>query len=400
MNFRCNVYLLLIVTLWGCVLFSFVLGSVVSNLIPLFVFLVSISCYFNKNKSYMILVLIVSLIFLVFFMLISLLRFGLYEDFILQGGYYFRGGLITFSVVILAKYSKVKFFDAFIFLSCITSFLFAFSYLSEVLDLGFSIFYLVPDVYLSREYSGFTGMYNNPNYWAVFAFLHFSILFYGLHTQNSKFKNFIILLSLLVAVVSLLSTGSRMAMLLAVIVIYWGIDFKRKLKVGGVFVLIAIFILFFFQDNSISISNTVAIDKSFNRFERLIYNIEEEDRFLRAKAYISAFLLSADNFLLGVGMGRDLSVGPPHNTFILFFRDFGIFGVTLMLFLFAFLMFKLSKKNMDNKQACYSYLMALFVFFISNDIADSRPFWVIFGLLLTYLLTEESDVEKSSFCTR
>lgn len=400
MKVKLSVYLTLLVTLWGCILFSFVLGSLVSNLIPLVVFLVSFSFYCNHNKAYIFFSVLFSLIFLVSFMLASLLRFGFYEDFILQGGYYFRGLLITLAVLVLAKYDKEIFFNTLILLSCLTSLLFAFSYLSEILGFGISIFNLVPDVYLSREYSGFTGMYNNPNYWAVFAFLHFSILFYGMHSKNTTLKNSFVFLCLFIAGVSLISTGSRMGILLAAIVIFWGVDFEKKLKIGGGVILLVLFLSLFLNDDFFSLNNTVAIDKSFNRFERLIYNIEEEDRFLRAQAYIGVFIISPDNFIFGGGMGRDLSVGPPHNTFLLLFRDFGIVGVTLMLLLLSSLMLISRKKNINNKKTYYSYLMALFIFFISNDIADSRPFWMILGLLLSHLLTEESDVEKSSFCTR
>lgn len=364
--------------LWFSILFSFILGTFLSNLVLFFCFLGVLFFLYLYGKG-----LAINLSFLVFFLVLyflyAVVNFDFFEA-VLEVFYYIRGAVIVLIIVSVFRYDSKAFFESIMWCSVFTSFLLVYSVAAEYLGLSFSIVSYIPPDLTERQYSGYTGFFNNPNYWAIFAFLNISILLYSIENIRLNFiKKIFLFLALVVALFSLVGTGSRMGF----IVLLFSFLFLKKIDIKFLFLfLVAMFFLVNFID-IYSSDQLGTLIKAYERFDRLVNNIEGEDRFYRVTKYLGAIFSSYQYFFFGLGLGNEYGIGPPHNTFVLISRDFGVvalFSLVLLYLVFSFSSIMRGGRYTPLKKL---YFLIIPVFFLTNDVIDSRPFWFIFGVYIS-----------------
>lgn len=396
-----------VVVLWFSVLFSFILGTVVSNFSLLLV--LCLLLFFIAFKNYNINLTLIVFTGFVFAFLILVFYFLLGE--LLGGGYtvsydsvvaleqvlyYVRGGVIISILFICINVDKELTFGALVCCAVITSFLISQSSMFRFLNIPGSLFDLIPQSLTERQYSGFTGFFNNPNYWAIFLLMNSFLCISGLVKYNSGFNVFLLLFSLTVSVVGLLFTGSRMGIVCFCVACLLVSNFRSKKFIFTLmlFILFLVFFALYNREFLLSLDFTV-LEKSLSRFERIFSNVTEEDRFQRAELYLDSLFSNPQSYFFGLGLSALVGEGAPHNTLISLFRDFGLMLPILGISLFSLFVFTRLKNNTLCRHEVTLIkvtLISIPIILITNDIFDSRPFWIMLGLVVSFLsLKEKSD---------
>lgn len=261
---------------------------------------------------------------------------------------------------------------------------------------------IVGNVNLIREYTGFTGLYSNPNYWSIYVVLGAALCSYRIINIDVKFKsNFIPLLYLILSFIYTISTGSRMGILAIAVLfiinllyIFRG-QYHRSfftyssIKSIAVFIIL-IFLSFVFSDvyhilSFIKEIDITALVKTIDRFDRLVNYADEESRLERAIVYMNLITDNPYSLIFGLGLGATIESGPPHNTLIKILVDFGLIGLILFsCVIFAkitiFLRYKFSRQH---NFIILVFLLLIGIFSLTNDVIESRNFWVIIGVILS-----------------
>lgn len=372
------------------VLLSFVVGTFISNLTVLVIYILSLFLYsrndISKINAYTIIILWTVLLF---YLLYSLTQ---YEADVLELGtgalYYIRGFFIVLIIVTLICYNDEWFFKAITYSFIFSSLLLLQSFVFEKFNIPFAISEFIPSSLVERQYSGYIGFFNNPNYWAVFALLQSIILLNALKSSYaySRVVYIFIILCTVISLSSLIGTGSRMGLVLCIFSIFSFFDFtKKNILLGCCFIGFSLIIL-----NEMNYSlDFDAIDKAIVRSERLLFDIESEERVIRFNVYYDELFSNAQKMIFGIGLNRELHVGPPHNTLVTLFRDFGLLTIAILLFAFSKASFFIIK-NVSDKYLNISKVISLAipVFVFTNDVIDSRPFWILLGIFIgMYFLT-------------
>lgn len=388
-----RIALVIIAITWFSITFSFIIGPILSHLLLIisFALVIIISGSVVKGLSYLYLM-ITSLIF---FNLLAMVLYYSNDNSIIYSLYYIRGGILLFIIFELAKFNLKKLLDTLVILSAITSILLLQAITFKFLYASWSLFYLIPESLLERQYSGFVGFFNNPNYWSIFAFLNFSLILYTIKNSSKMYNShrYFFVLVTLISLYSIIMTGSRMGMLLAFLSVILCINLK---SLKSYYVIIVITSLTFLVINYIANfqidMDLSSIDKALVRFERLLNSASEEDRFIRASRYLDLLLSSFQNFLFGIGLGTNIGSGSPHNSFILIIRDFGVLGLFLFVSFYIYTICKGLRNCTRNTQYLFRLLcVSIPIIMISNDIIDSRPFWLILGIYLAIVFVKEKE---------
>lgn len=392
-------------SMWFSTLLSFVLGTLVSNFLLFFSYaLVIVAVVMNKRKKFkfifpsiLIMVLILILIGYIFFgELFFTFDTASYNSLnaFKQSMYYLRGALIITIIYFCVNIRKEKTFETLIVCVFLTSMLILQGVTFNFLNINGSVFSLVPESLTVRQYTGFTGFFNNPNYWSIFLLLNLFLCFAGLskYQYNNKLLTSLLLISIIILVISILFTGSRMAMIILVLCSLMLTKFgswKSIILCALLFLIACSAIMLNFE--FISSLNYQAIEKAFSRMDRLVSNVAEEDRFYRAAFYMNYISEDYINIFFGIGLATLLDVGAPHNSLITLFRDFGvILPLLVIMIFFLFVFFKLRQNTLELHELifCKACLISLPLFFLTNDVFDSRPFWILLGLFIAYLNTK------------
>ncbi|MCG9694542.1 hypothetical protein L1D55_22885 [Vibrio sp. Isolate22] len=396
-----------VLSLWFSVLFSFILGTVVSNLALLTVLLLLIFfiVFTDAHSSLLRTVFfgfLVGCLVLVFYLLIGELGGGTGEALYDSTGaleqvlYYIRGMVIIGIVFLCINIERDVTFDTFISCALISSLLILQSTTFEFFNFPGSLFDLVPQSLTERQYSGFTGFFNNPNYWAIFLLLNSFLCISGLIKKNNNAKTVLLLLSLTISVSGILATGSRMGIVGFLISCFFvsKLRSKKLLSTFLIFIFFLSLLIVFNKDFFLSLDFTV-LEKSFSRFERVFNNVSEENRFQRAGYYLETLFSSPQSYFVGLGLSAVVGEGPPHNTIISIFRDFGLILPISGFSLAGILVFKQLKNNaLCRHEAVLSKmtLISIPIILMTNDIFDSRPFWIMLGLVVSFLSLKKRKV--------
>lgn len=376
------------VIVWFSITFSFIIGTLISNLL-LLISVITIS-YLTKLEKSSVVILFCLVMFLLFHLCVQVIWLNFDSSNINAALYYIRGGMILVMCNQLAKINTEQLINKSTSLVVLTSLLLLQSVVFDYLSVPGSLFSLIPEKLTERAYSGFTGFFNNPNYWAIYAFLHISLLLNAIKNKVDIYNNhrMLILISLIICICSLVATGSRMGLFLLVLSFSLFIELK---SVKSLMTIIVVLLLggtvAYYQMDFLNNLDFTTLEKSLVRFERLINNASEEGRFVRAINYLDMLTINTLNLTFGLGLGQDLGDGSPHNTLILLFRDFGLFSLVGISLIYIYI----SLKTMLARTLEFEYLFRLFglaipVVILSNDISDSRPFWLIFSLYIVIVL--------------
>jgi hypothetical protein len=380
--------------IWFSTLFSFVLGTAVSNGVVVLSFIITMSTkkfYKVRGREWLIFLFLYFMILVVYLLFaITILQLTDSSAAINFFLYYARAVLIVYIISTVILDSEREFYESVLVCGVITSFIVLLSFIAESVGAeNLSLRVLVPSSFLEREYSGYTGFFNNPNYWSIFAFLNVLILFSSCKNYTKdKLKYLIVVSSTLVAIASLIATGSRMAMILCILATV--MIFRPTFLKGGVTLVILIVVGFIFASEIESLDFGTLI-KTFERFDRLLNNFSNEDRFSRALIYYENITSNKYSLFFGIGLGTELYVGPPHNTFFLLMRDFGIFSIVAFCLMYSYLLYKLTNSRLESphRQIVILSLISIPIFFLTNDIVDSRPFWFLFAIPIGYLFSNQ-----------
>ncbi len=240
-----------------------------------------------------------------------------------------------------------------------------FSYCADIFNLP-SIFDLIPESLRTRQYSGSVGLYNNPNYWAVFLLLLIYLIMLG---ENEKNKLFFIS----VLMVMLILTGSRMGFLAGSFLFFLKLRIRKKYFITIIILFVFLFSSFTFLNVDIEASQVV---KMYDRFARLAENFKQEERYVRLGSYADYLSSNLPILFFGGGVGQYIEDLPPHNMVVTLVKDVGLVGISLS-FLCFFVCFYKGKIRID---ICLS--LVLLILLVSNDFIDSRAFWFLSGLFI------------------
>ncbi len=388
----------------------FILGGVMSNLayaIPLML----IAIHFLRSGMIIISerLIIYSLLMAILFVVAVYVSFGFQRAEVAnwqEGALYYGRGLI---ILVIATYAMQQ-MHAFGFItglfwggSVVMIFLAAMSFSSEYLG-TMPVKNLLPAATTVREYSGYTGLYNNPNYWSIYS-VFVAILCGFFIVKQSKvagysFARYMGVCVFIFAIGSTIFTGSRMGIIACIIVMIALLVFGYKVRSPLTFILAAVLITTILVVIASFISSpveslqakysaidSVSIDKAWHRFLRLADNVQEEDRFGRMMVYFDFWSKDISSIIFGIGLRTTLPVGLPHNTFVSVLMDFGVIGFS------AFILFLLtnslrilqlpSESDRVHRFLYFTILSVFTVFLISNDIIESRASWVMLGILVS-----------------
>lgn len=197
--------------------------------------------------------------------------------------------------------------------------------------------------FLGRYSVGITGVYKNPNYLTSFANVAVFVLLYKLiYTKCSK-KFLLFYISLVILfLISIVLTGTRMGLLTFFIVLFclYGAKMISNFKIYYLFIPVITIVLIF-----------IFFSEEINELVELYLGTRKmlsDDS--REQAWGFAINKILDNFLLGCGSNSwdTLSVGTSylpwlHNIFLELFLDQGLIGIILFLYTLFFGVNKINK---------------------------------------------------------
>lgn len=265
---------------------------------------------------------------------------------------------------------------------------------------------------LERVTRFYSGLYHNPNYWGMYLLFLVPGLFW-LKLNNSISQAFftIILISLFVNVAA---TTSRMTIsgfigcilffLYTTILTSDGFSLKKILAnvvfVAFVTSLITYFIIDFDSIIIYLTDNIPNFGHMVDRTERLLTNIEEEDRFRRITLAIDT---QFSNLIWVVGGMGLRSSAMPHNSFVLVLVEFGVLAFILYVIALMYLLFASFLANKMPKPYRYFLVYSGIVIFftsIANDVIEVRSFFIFLSfwhLITIHVLNRQqlkNDVPK------
>lgn len=244
------------------------------------------------------------------------------------------------------------------------------------------VFYLVTPSF-DRAYTGFIGLYHNPNYWSIACAVMGFILvaatrLYGIIRPGVYFATLICLVLLIVA------TGSRMGFMLAALLVICSVRLRSLSfrRVAPVLVFSSVlFFIYLYYGTSVEVDLT-AWERMLERGNRLLNNIEEEDRFYRLMWFFEQFEVSPEAYIFGFGLNNFMGMPTPHNTFVTSFIEFG-WVVTLFVFVVSMVSAVLVsfRNSKVGRLGGLAFLMLLLIS-LSNDLQDTRAAWLLVGFYL------------------
>ncbi|WP_444988941.1 O-antigen ligase family protein [Halomonas mongoliensis] len=274
--------------------------------------------------------------------------------------------------------------------------------------------------------TGYSGLYHNPNYWAIYLLSSFPFIFFmrAGFFRTIKHKVFCDAIMLIV-LVNIFFTGSRMAFagaLIAIFLYLYFFLFKHKSPSGrnfnsesfllsifsfGFLILILVLICFFGGYNlaywvGFLSDNFVSIERMLLRVDRIIYNIEDDSRFQIALHNYEIFSSSWHNILFGYGVGFGKI---PHNTFLSILFEFGVL-VFLLFFLWMGRLIKLSYllviRSHPLGHFCFSWVVLSILMMLANDYHGTRSFWTVFAILcsLSFIANKLSYSDRLGWLSR
>ena len=237
-------------------------------------------------------------------------------------------------------------------------------------------------------------------------------LFENYYEKKFNLKKLLIFSFLFLTLISIFITGERSNTIKAIfaLFIFFGLTDKISFKQKVISILIFFII---FSGTLYYLLNPKDDKKSFlqYRYGKLFLNHfktkESTDKFLRTNIYIKIYKSGIEVFkndpILGVGNKNyrhvtckiKKSEAPyicqthPHQIFIEFLAEHGLFGSIILLGILFFLLFKILKEILITRNsiqiACFSYLISIFLpllpsgSFFSNF--NSTIFWLVFSIM-------------------
>lgn len=358
--------------------YQFYLGTLFSSLIPFVILLLIFILYPNTKftKKTLLLVLFFSLVVGYSLFRFILVSDGLNTSFIrlLQ---YMRGAVIAASVYFCMSRDFEKSLTGFKAACVLTlmhsSLLLFFWYFFPSLYL-----YLSPD--FDRSYRGFTGLYHNPNYWAIVCMtICFLLISYEGFVRQRFDAWFLFLMFLLVFMT--ISTASRMGLIFCLIFILYLSFYKRlykRLSFFIVFLMVSLLILF----NVEQISTSSVYLKILGKLFTAESSTGEEARLSFLLNYVDHFIRKPGDLFFGMGLSNHIEGIPSaHNSILTFIIDFGFILFLFLLLFFIYMCTKIVLSNSQYKEMGVLGIYLLSALSLTNDFQDTRGAWVVIGLV-------------------
>lgn len=381
--------------------FMFVLGTGPSNLAYLLGVVVLVALGPNALLRRSVLRPLAVCFVVVALVLLSAVIHGLGDSGMGGPSIYFRGCIILLLVSVAVTDEVDTFLRAYNWGSLLALGLATLS-LGLFLYLGFSPVALLvqspggPQTVFTR----FSGLYHNPNYWAIYSLIALWFGLYDLSRNRRTMSGFVALLAL----ANLIATQSRMGLAglllmgagyVSIQIIRGRVLSVRGLALGATAVWLgtvaALLMLSSPRVQSGTLSSAVqetSLRKQYDKTVRLLSRPEDEPRFQSWSQYLEQLGRSPSKVAFGLGLRRfDVATGyAPHNSYLTAFVEFGLMGFFLLVLSTGWMMvlWFVRAAREDDVESTLLLLLVLScsAMMLANDFVDTRSAWVAAGFLL------------------
>ena len=244
-----------------------------------------------------------------------------------------------------------------------------------------------------RLQSRFSGLYNDPNYYAVNTILSLVLLVFLFHKKNINYCLFIIMSCLLIFFSILTYSKSSIIMLIIpVMFLLLSNLINKRYLINLIFIVlvVALIVLFFHLDlNFINVMKFRFNNNSSSLFDKNSFlNELTTGRLEIWRQYINFFENNTFELFFGTGIGSDLVNNlVAHNTYIEMIYHFGIFGSILIVALFVLIIHKTG-----NSKNIFNYFGFITIFIMYFFLSELFFFDMIFHFIVSTLILNSSQV--------
>ena len=327
---------------------------------------------------------------------------------------------INYFFYYFSKFENVLFFWFVIISVCVFDIFFEYFYGTNVLGFG-------AEDYGPRVVSFFKDEPIVGGYILGFFLIILGYLFNSYYYNHNKVKKILILLFSVLAITSIFLTGERSNTIKSVfaLILFYALNknfsIKQKFLSFFIFLLISFSSLFYINNFIPAEKQSFLQNRYGEQFLNNFYSEEKREKFFKENIYINIYRSGINVFknypFFGVGTKNYrvetcklkketdvyyLCITHPHNIYVEFLAEHGLFGAILVLSILFFLLFRILKIIIMSRNliqiGCFCYLTTYFVPLLPGGAFfgdfTSTIFWINFSLM--YACNKKTNIFQSS----